>query len=293
MIGAGALLPFSFAPFHIAPLALISLGLAFFLLERTTSWRQAAFYGWLYGIGKYAIGASWIYVSIHEQGGASESLASVLVGLFVVAMALFSAVFGALFGLLRGDHRVISGVGFVCAWVAMEWLLTWLLTGFPWLFAGYGVMDTWLAGLAPIGGVLMLGAAVAASSVAGVVLVTERGRAGAMAGAFLALLWGGGYAASQVDWASAGEAKTVALVQGNIEQLTKWQSANRLPILRRYAELTEPHWGTDLIVWPEAALTMFASQAEPWLKRWQRRGQSSGTRRAAVSKRRIGHATKV
>ena len=277
MIGAGGLLPLSFAPFHLAPLALVSLGLGFHLLSKTKDVREAIFYGWLFGIGKYAVGASWIYVSIHEQGGASESLASILVGLFVAGMALFSAVFGALFGVLRGNHRLAEGVAFVCAWVAMEWLLTWFLTGFPWLFAGYGVMDTWLAGLAPLGGVLLLSAAAAASAVAGVYLVTRRGRVGAYSLVFVGLLWGGSFAAQSIQWVTLGEAKTAALVQGNIEQISKWQPENRLPILERYASLTQRHWGADLIVWPEAALTLFASQAQPWLEQWQRKGARTGS----------------
>lgn len=277
MIGAGALLPFSFAPFYLAPLALLSLGLGFVLLSQTKDWREAAFYGWLFGIGKYAVGASWIYVSIHEQGGASEALASVLVGVFVAGMAAFSGVFGGLFGLLRSDHRLAEAVAFVCAWIGMEWLLTWFLTGFPWLFAGYGVMETWLAGLAPIGGVLLMSAAVAASAVAAVYVVTLRGRPGAVALVFLGVLWGGAFGAQQIAWVSLAEPKTAALVQGNVEQITKWAPSNRLPILKRYAALTEPYWGADIIVWPEAALTLFAAQAQPWLNQWQRRGKRTGS----------------
>ena len=38
---------------------------------------------WAFGVGKYGLGASWVYVSINVYGGASPLLASVLVILFV------------------------------------------------------------------------------------------------------------------------------------------------------------------------------------------------------------------
>ena len=45
------------------------------------------------------------------------------------------------------------------AWVLLEWWRGWFLSGFPWLSLGYSQTDTWLAGLAPIGGVHLLSAA--------------------------------------------------------------------------------------------------------------------------------------
>ena len=39
----------------------------------------------------------------------------------------------------------------------LEWLLTWFLTGFPWLYAGYAMLDTPLDAMAPVGGVLLVG----------------------------------------------------------------------------------------------------------------------------------------
>jgi apolipoprotein N-acyltransferase len=51
-----------------------------------------------------------------------------------------------------------------------------------------------------------------------------------------------------------GNGVSVALVQGAVPQSMKWQDDQRDRTLRLYAELTAPHLGTDLIVWPEAAL---------------------------------------
>lgn len=45
-------------------------------------------------------------------------------------------------------------LGLPAAWVLSEWMRTWFLTGFPWLFIGYSQTDTTLATIAPVFGVL-------------------------------------------------------------------------------------------------------------------------------------------
>ncbi|MEP1583292.1 MAG: apolipoprotein N-acyltransferase, partial [Marinobacter sp.] len=45
-------------------------------------------------------------------------------------------------------------IGLPAAWVLSEWMRTWFLTGFPWLFIGYSQTDTTLATIAPVFGVL-------------------------------------------------------------------------------------------------------------------------------------------
>ena len=279
MLAAGGLLPLSFAPFGLWPAALLSLVVAYLVLQRSASWRQAVFLAWLFGVGKYAVGASWIYVSIHEQGGASEGLASVLVGVFVAGMALFSGVVGALYAVCRAPARSwLDGLVFVAAWVIMEWLLTWLFTGFPWLLIGYAGFDTPLAGYAPVGGVLLVSFIVALSAVCAVIGAQARGASRVAAALLLAAVWLLGFGLQQVQWTRPGPLLSVALVQGNIEQRTKWLPENRQPIIRRYHELSQPLWGkVDLIVWPEAAITVLQHQARPWLNAWDDRGRRSGT----------------
>ena len=68
-------------------MAFVSLVGFFFVLVRFPE--QALSLSWLFGVGKYLFGASWIYVSIREYGGAGIFLASFLVALFVMGLALF------------------------------------------------------------------------------------------------------------------------------------------------------------------------------------------------------------
>ncbi|MEE8079666.1 MAG: apolipoprotein N-acyltransferase, partial [Pseudomonadales bacterium] len=169
---AGALLPLSLAPFDLWPLGLLAVGVFFHLLQTTRS--RGIFIGWMFGIGKYGVGVSWVYVSIHDFGNASPALASLLICLFVAGLALFVLANGWLFCRVKRANPVISGCLFICVYVAFEWLLTWFLTGFPWLLVGYGHLDTMLAGFAPVGGVLLVSLMAVTSATGLAVLIHER-----------------------------------------------------------------------------------------------------------------------
>jgi apolipoprotein N-acyltransferase len=277
---AGALLPLSMAPFGLWPLGLVSVGLFFHLLDTDTG--RGFLTGWLYGLGMYGVGVSWVYVSIHEYGGASPLLAGFLVVLFAGGLALFPMVQGWVFGRLKGTDSRINAAWFVILVVAFEWLLTWFLTGFPWMAVGYGQLDSSLAGLAPLGGVRLVTCAAVVSAVAAVLLIREgleerRLPRSPVLLAALLLPWLAGAALRPLEWVSSGETRSVALVQGNVAQATKWNRENRLLIIERYRRLSEPHWGADLILWPEAAITVFEHQAGELLEALDERGRQSGT----------------
>ena len=89
---AGALVTLSMAPFNIWPAGILSCVLFAYLLC-TCSLRQALWRGWLFGLGFFGSGVSWIYVSIHVHGHASAPLAALLTILFCAAMALFHTLF--------------------------------------------------------------------------------------------------------------------------------------------------------------------------------------------------------
>ena len=262
---AGGLLPLALAPFDLWPLLALSVGGLFLLLRHATGSVAVLLLGWLYGVGKYAVGGSWIYVSIHVHGAASPPLAVFLVALFVAGMALFPALMAWLFWTLRrrmngdanpcGDAAVFAGI-----WVLFEWLLTWVLTGFPWLFAGYAMLDTPLVMLAPVGGVLLV--SFAAVFTTANLAVAFRSR---MALVWAAVPWLLAAALAGVSWTERGEVRSVALVQGNVPQELKWLPESRQMILERYHDLTAPVADRDIVVWPEAAIPVYLHTAGAYL----------------------------
>jgi len=274
---AGALLPLALAPFDLWPLAFISLGLWFYLLHSNP--QRALLLGWWFGVGKYALGASWVYVSIHEHGNASVPLALGLVGLFVAGLALFPAFTGWLFGRFRGNAVSASALWFVFSYCLVEWLLSWLLTGFPWLYSGYALLDTPLAVFAPYGGVQLMNLIVAGSAAAVVVLMLERQKLRVRLATFAVVLlpWLLFFPAALPRWTESTGVHQAALVQGNIDQSIKWLPESQGPIVRTYLELSEPHWGVDLLLWPEAAITLFEHEAQGLLEDLDSRGRETGT----------------
>ena len=260
---AGGALPFALAPFGIWPLMLLAAGLCFWVLQRAVSGRQAFWRGWLFGVGKYGVGASWIYVSIDVHGGAGPLLATTLVAAFVAGLALFHGAAGAFYHWSRPLGRnspLAEAVLFSVVWTTMEWALTWVLTGFPWLFAGYAFIDTPLAGLAPVGSVLLVSFAALLTATT---LTTVRAQPLALVVG--AALWFAGWALQKVAWTTLGEARTVALVQANLAQETKWTPGGIARAQERYRQLSAAVWDRDIVVWSEAAIPDLHHRVVPFI----------------------------
>lgn len=276
---AGASAPFAFAPFGWVALSFVAPMVLFLLWQDATPGRAFGL-GLAFGIGFFAVGASWINVSIVQFGGVTPALSAFVTGLFVLIMAAYPAFAGlcanALFAPARGSRLVLV---YPLCWTAFEWLRGWLFTGFNWLNLGSGQLDWPLAGLAPIVGVYGVGAAVAVTAGGTAYLLRPASRRRAtLIGAVLGL-WLVGGLARNVEWtAPAGPALTVSLVQANVPQRLKWLPAERDWQLARYRDLTRAHWDSDIIIWPETAVPAFYHQlAEGYLEPLRREAVAHGT----------------
>ena len=256
---AGAVWPLAFAPFEFFPVAFVSLGALFLAWRGCRTPRRAFLRGWLFGLGAFGAGMSWIYESF-AFANVAGALAFVLTVGFVGCLALYPAVLGWI--LVRAAPAGADAPRLVAvypaAWTLWEWVRGWAFTGFPWLQAGYSQLDGPAAGWLPVIGVHGAGALVAL--VAGVLafaLVRRDRRAFALLGAAVALWWAGA-ALARIDWVQpAGAPVEVAIVQGNIPQDQKWRREMRALTLERYVALSRQHFDADLVVWPESAMPGF------------------------------------
>ena len=269
-VAAGAVLPLALAPFGLFPLMLVSAGALFWILRHTATWGRAFWLGWWFGVGKYGVGASWIYVSIHVFGAASPPLAVALVAVFVAGMALFTGVLGAVFhGVAasgRGGVGIANALAFAALWTGLEWALTWFLTGFPWLFAGYAFIDTPLVGLAPVTGVLgMTFVAVLTAACLVTVPLQDSARTRVLVLIAPAALWAAAWALGSVAWTEPGATRSVALVQANVPQEAKWNRSRLSEWKARYSELTAGATDRDIVVWPEAAIPDYYHLAKDFI----------------------------
>ena len=280
---AGGLYSLAFAPFDFWALGIIAIVLLLVVVSDTTLKRGLIRF-YLFSLGMYGIGASWLYVSVHEHGQAPVLLAGTMIALFIMAISLLALVPGYFFlRFSRPRSSQESGLslvlGFSILWVVREWLYTWFLTGFPWLLAGYGHLDTPLAGYAPFFGILGVSFFVVFSS--GLIftgLTTQQLSYRIVAMVGLTSIWLVGFALSKLELVKAeGPGVSVSVVQGNIDQKVKWQRDMVLPIVRTYLELSRDEWGRELIVWPEAAITILRENAADLLGDLDARGKATGT----------------
>ena len=148
---AGLLFPLAFAPYNLWPLLFVSVAAGFWCQQQAGSGKEAFLRGWLYGLGMFGFGVAWLQVSMTDYGYMPLWMA-------VPATAAFAALLALFYGLAFWLTRRFGGGGlmFAGARVLADWLRGWLLTGFPWLYGGYALIDTPLAGLAPLGGIWLM-----------------------------------------------------------------------------------------------------------------------------------------
>ncbi len=262
---AGMLLPLAFAPFSFFPLAVISPAILFYLYLRL-SIRRATLAGFVFGLGFFGVGVSWVYVAFHDFGNTPVLISAMMTAIFVSVLALYPALqsFLSVYLLHKLRLRTQENIEkrallllFPALWGLTEWVRGWLFTGFPWLNLGYSQTDTPLAGYAPVLGVYGLSLLLALSAGLLVLMWLKRDSA-KVSLVFFILIWLAGFLLGKYEWTSiSGKAVSVSLVQGNVPQITKWDPVMIQARLDTYARLSREHWDSDLIVWPENAMTTF------------------------------------
>jgi len=260
---AGAMFILSLAPYGYWIIALISPALLYALLLSPMSNKRAFIIGEAYGMGLWCVGAFWLYTSIHDYGDIPAPLALLAIAVMGLGMGLFHGFMAWIFNRFVGKQPL----AFAALWVLQEWMKTWFLTGFPWLFVGYAFTEQyWLSSLAPVAGVF-------AVSFVAVLLATSlvdvfRKRAGYLVVAALFLAVSIGLWLINPAWTQPKQNTPnlkVSLVQGNIPQDLKWLTEYRYKTLEIYATLSRTEWGQDLVVWPESSIPMFQTEAWPFM----------------------------
>lgn len=268
-LAAGLALPYAFAPTEwvfIAPLSIVILYGAI----HARSPRQAAFIGWLFGVGYYGIGVHWVYHSLHIFGGAAEVFAGLLTVVFVLVMTLFPLMTCWLFARLATPRAWLANLWlFAALWVLSELLRNAIMGGFPWILLGYSQTSQLLGELAPVIGVYGIGFVIIVASLSAVeaFLMSQRGDRWLAALTTLAVVllavWAGRTEFSESKPNTLG----VRLAQANIAQEMKFSRERLVRSLDDYLELTETDLGSDidLVVWPETAIPTDFANVEAYI----------------------------
>ncbi len=262
---AGAGLTLAFAPYGLHALAVGLPAVLLWLLDGASP-RRAAQRGALFGLGLFGAGIPWIFVSLHRYGSAPAVFAAAATAAVIVLMSAYPAAFGYLLARLSqrpGPVRWLLAAP--ALWVALEWVRSWLFTGFPWLSLGYSQLGSPLGGFAPVlgvfgvGGLVMMGAGLLRG------VVQARGASRRLAWAAGGLVLGlAGWGLGQVSWVQpTGATLEVAVVQGSVPQEQKFRPEALFHTLDRYVGMSREARGVDVIVWPETAVpVLYADVAD-------------------------------
>jgi apolipoprotein N-acyltransferase len=258
---AGAATVGAFAPLGLYPLAL--LGFAALIHLWIEARRPAAAFriGFLFGLGLFGCGVSWVYVSLHRFGAMPAPLAAIATLGFCAILALYPALAGWLQARVPAPQAIRAVFVIPALWTFTEWLRGWVLTGFPWLSAGYAGVDTPLAGFAPLAGVYAM--SLATLVCAGLLWCMARGRARWRAAFALLAVLAAGWALRQLEWtAPYGAPFRAAMLQGDVPQDLKFDPERYAKTLETYARLAGQS-RAKLIVLPETALPRFLDSIDP------------------------------
>jgi len=270
---AGALLSLAFAPFELWWLAPVCIGCLYALIQPHTP-RRAALLGFLFGLGYFGIGVSWVYNSLHVFGGASLPAAIALTAAFVIVMALFPCITSFLFRKLTRQQgarlTLFNATLFASLWVLGELLRGKIMGGFPWILIGYSQTSGPLGSFAPLAGVYGISFLVVLWSVllTTVAVPKQALRTRIASISLLLLIPVAGILLDRVRYTTPViESLTVRIVQANIPQELKFSEELLFNSLQEYTNLsvTAPE-GTELILWPETAIPTFFANVETSLQ---------------------------
>jgi len=260
VVASGLLLAASFPSLNYYPLAWI----AFVPLLLVMRQRPFAV-GFSTGLVFFAAVLYWLNTVMTTYGGL-QSIFSLLAYFFLVA---YLAVYFGLATWMACRLETLLKLPYLFTlpplWVALEYLRSWLFTGFPWAVIGYSQQDFSLAiqscdvtGIYGVSLMLM----VVNCAIAGVISQPKSRLTWFGVAATVAICishFGYGVWRESQPLEQRDETLRVALIQGNIDQEQKWAADKREYSVDRYRSLSleAARQQPDLLIWPEAATPFF------------------------------------
>ena len=238
--------------------------------------RPALRMGFITGLTHFLTLLYWLVPVMRTYGFLPAYLSIVILCLFAAVLAVFIALFSAALT-AYGKTPVRCLLMVPIGWVALEYLRSFIFSGFPWELLGYSQFNRLqLIQISDIFGVYGLSGLIALTN--GTFLLcllkfTKRrwqqtnisnrlamGSIIILTAAFALNLVYGHWRLNIINKRIAASPKArVAVIQGNIDQAIKWNPAFQIDTVKKYnrlsASIIEQH--PDLIVWPEAATPFY------------------------------------
>lgn len=262
----GVLAATALPPFYFLPGFWIGFSGLLFLNATARYWRQAAFEGWIFGLGWFALGLYWIgYAFLVDAAQHAFLMPFAVIGISA-GMALYPAlVLGLVSWIINriSVQQMYLPIIFAAAWTASEWLRGVVLTGFPWNPPGsiWGISDeifqsiSWLSTLG-------LGFITIAVAAAPAILVLEKPSIRSKAWIMilmltvsLPVLWVTGWLRLSHSDTATHDGVLLRLVQPSIPQHLKWKADLRQGHLLKQLALSKrtegPAGQPTHVIWAE------------------------------------------
>jgi apolipoprotein N-acyltransferase len=281
---AGLLLALAFPRPDLAWFAWVALVPLFLTMER----RPFAS-GLAAGTVFFAVVLYWLNIVMTTYGALHPILSVVAYLLLVLYLALFFAATTWLACRLKARIALPVVLALPIVWVALEYLRSFFLSGFPWATLGYSqqrflplIQSADLFGVYGISFLLVLSNATLAlcwqawrqRCLPRVTIVALTATALIFAGNF-------GYGVQRLAQPLEERTETlkVALIQGNIDQSIKWQLQSQKKTVEIYRDLSlqAARQGAELIVWPESATPFYFQDVGPLSREIRGIGPATGS----------------
>ncbi len=262
---SGLILALSFPRPDIAAAAWVGL-VPLFLVMGRRPFRS----GFAAGIGFFGLVLYWLNIVMTTYGRLHPAFSVVAYLLLVCYLALF---FGAATWAacrLRQHLKLSSVLTLPVLWVALEFVRSFFLSGFPWATLGYSqqgllpmIQSADLFGVYGISFLLVLVNAVIAECCrfrSGNSPRTFPWRGVAVAALLVVANLGYGYWRLGQDLDGRPASLETAMIQGNIDQSVKWDPAHQQKTVDIYRDLSRAahaESAAELIIWPESATPFY------------------------------------
>ncbi len=256
---SGFLLIFSQPSFNLFPLAWVGLIPLLVCLKSTSSWKTAFRWGYVTGV-IFFFGMTYWIILLYPF--ANIFITTLGCAALVAYLAVYPGIFAAVLSRLPWQ----SGLRFVLIvpviWTGLEWIRSWMLTGFPWGSMGYSqwnnICAIQIASITGVHGVSFI-VVLLNAAIANLIRTYPFWRRQLKATALpvlivIASLFYGVFTISIPQQATS--TIEIALVPGNVPQDEKWQRKNVTKIFKKYMNLIKKADATrpNLIVLPETAI---------------------------------------
>ncbi len=275
---SGLFIPLSFPKSDLELLAWIALVPLHWALDGKTK-AQAFWIGWLSGTIAFTGMMSWVVTAMTTYGKVPLPISYGILLLLTAYLGLYVGLYSAGAVWFRSLIPRFGFFVFPCLWVTLELIRTYALSGMPWGLLGYSqyrqieiIQIADHMGVYGVSFLIVLVNVALAEFLSWLMPYFRNFRPArlpwelaAMAALLVTLSWQYGLVTlSETPFSDVPRSSiTVGVVQPNVDQAVKWDTAYREETLARFDRLTEKLGRTtDLVVWPEAA-TPFVFEREP------------------------------